>query len=134
MDKSFFLNLIIAFIIFLIGLIFLQGIWQKKGKIIKTFLNIDYLFFPDLKDRRILQTANQLAFMVCLLMALLTLLNGLLFLFSQSIPNVSAIFLFIAVILSWPIRIVFILIYKERDFNEVPRIWPFPKLGGHLNI
>lgn len=125
--NSLILNLIISFVIILIGLMFLEGIWQKKGKFVKSFLNVDNLFFPEIKDKRILKVGNQLAFMVCLLMALLTFINGLLFLVSDRIPNVSVIFVFIAVVLCWPIRIIFIFINKNRDYKEVSRIWPFSK-------
>ena len=124
---SLILNLIISFVIILIGLMFLEGIWQKKGKFVKSLVNVDNLFFPEIKDKRILKVGNQLAFMVCLFMALLTLINGFLFLVSDRIPNVSAIFLFVAVVLCWPIRIVFVFINRNRDYKEVPRIWPFSK-------
>lgn len=121
------LNLIISFVIILIGLMFLEGIWQKKGKFIKALYNVDNLFFPEIKDKRILEIGNQLAFMFCLSMALLTLINALLFLVSDRIPNVSAIFLFVAVVLSWPVRIVFVFINRNRNYKELPRIWPFSK-------
>ena len=125
--NSVILNLIISFVIILIGLMFLEGIWQKKGKVVKSLLNVDNLFFPEIKDKRILKVGNQLAFMVCIFMALLTLINGFLFLVSDRIPNVSAIFLFVAVVLCWPIRIVFVFINRNRDYKDVPRIWPFSK-------
>ena len=125
--NSLILNLLISFVIILNGLMFLEGIWQKKGKFVKALLNVDNLFFPEIKDKRILKAGNQLAFMVCLFMALLTLINGFLFLVSDRIPNVSAIFLFVAVVLCWPIRIVFVFINRNRDYEQVLRIWPFSK-------
>lgn len=106
---------------------FLEGIWKGKGTVIKGVGNVDKFLFPKIKDKRILKSGDQLAFIVCFIMSLLTLINGLLFLISDKIPNVSAIFLFIAVVLCWPIRIVFIFINRNRDYEEVPRIWSFSK-------
>ena len=103
MDNTLIINVIFSFVLLLIGLMFLEGIWQKKGKIIKTGFNIDNFFFPEIKDKRILKSGDQLAFLICLIMSLFTLFNGILFLFFDKIPNVSAIFIFVAVVLSWPI-------------------------------
>lgn len=127
MDKSPILNIVFSFALLLIGLMFIEGIWKKKGKVIKSGVNVDNLFSPNLKDKRILKSGDQLAFLVCLIMSLLTLINGLLFLISDKIPNVSAIFIFVAVILSWPIRTLFIYSKRNSNYNDVPRIWPFPK-------
>ena len=127
MDKSPILNIVFSFASLLIGLMFIEGIWKKKGKVIKSGFNVDTLFFPNLKDKRILKSGDQLAFLFCLIMSLLTLINGLLFLISDKIPNVSAIFIFMAVIISWPIRILFIYSKRNSNYNDVPRVWPFPK-------
>ena len=127
MDNTLIINLIFSFVLLLIGLMFLEGIWQKKGKIIKTGFNIDNFFFPEIKDKRILQSGDQLAFLICLTMSLFTLVNGILFLIFDKIPNVSAIFIFVAVVLSWPIRIIFIFLKRNSRYEEIPRIWPFPK-------
>jgi len=127
MDKSVVLNIMFSFALFLIGLMFIEGIWRKKGRVIKTGFNVDTLFFSNLKDKRILKSGDQLAFLICLLMSLFTLINGLLFLISDNIPNVSGIFIFVAVVLSWPIKILFIYIKRNSNYNELPRIWPFQK-------
>lgn len=127
MVNNIVLNLMISVVIILIGLMFLEGIWHKKGSIIKSMLDVDDLFFPKIKDPRILKVGDQLSFIICCLMALLTLINGLLFLLSDKIPNVSAIFLFVAVVLSYPTRIVFIFMNRNRDRQDLPRIWPFRK-------
>jgi hypothetical protein len=111
----------------LIGLMFLEGIWHKKGGIIKSLIDIDDIFFAKIKDKRILKAGDQVAFLVCAVMALSTLLNGLLFLLDPLIPNVSAIFIFIVVVLTWPVRIIFISYFKKRKYEEIPRIWPFAK-------
>ncbi len=127
MDRSIILNFILSFVLLLIGLMFLEGIWKKKGTVLRGGFDIDNLLFSNLIDKRLLRLGDQLAFLVCLLMSLLTLMNGIFFLFSDDIPNISAIFIFIAVVLSWPIRITFIYINKHRKYNEIPRIWPFRK-------
>ena len=128
MDNSLLVNVMFSFGLLLIGLMFLEGIWKKKGTIIKTGFNVDNFFFPDIKDKRLLKAGDQLAFLVCALMSLLTLINGLLFLISDKIQNVSAIFIFVAVVLSWPIRILYIFSIKKRSYNELPRLWPFKKV------
>ena len=125
MENVFLLNLGFTFILVLLGLMFLEGIWHKKGKLLKSFLDIDNLFFPRLRDRRVLKSGDRLAFLICILMAVLTFLNGV---FSSAfawMPNVSAVFLFIAIVLTWPIRIIFILVYRSRDYEEIPKFWPF---------
>lgn len=127
MQNILIINIIIAFFIFGIGLMFLEGIWRGKGTVIKGIGNIDNFFFPKIKDKRTLKSGDQLAFLVCLIMSLLTLINGLLSLISDKIPNVSAIFIFVAVILSWPIRILFVYSKRNSNYNDVPRIWPFSK-------
>jgi|SRR3989304_2327871 len=127
MVETLFINFVFAFVLLMIGLLFLEGIWHKKGKIIKNFLDVDNYFFPNLKDKRILKAGDQLAFVICLLMAVFTLLNGLLVYFLKSIPNVSAIFIFVAVFLAWPIRIVFISIYRNKRYEDVLKIWLFRK-------
>ncbi len=128
MDNNLIVNVMFSFGLLLIGLMFLEGIWKKKGIIIKTGFNVDNFFFPDIKDKRLLKAGDQLGFLICALMSLLTLVNGLLFLISDKMQNVSAIFIFVAVVLSWPIRILFIFLMKNRNYNELPRIWPFKKV------
>lgn len=124
MDNSPVLNITLSFVMILIGLMFLEGIWRKKGKVVKSYLDVDKLFFPNIKDKRLFKAGDQFAFIVCLLMSMLTLINGLLFFVSDNIPNISAIFLFVAIVLSWPMRIVFIY-YSNKKCNDIPRVWPF---------
>jgi len=130
MKETILINLAFSFVLFLIALMFLEGIWHGKGKIVKTKLDIDKLFFSEIKDKRIFNSADQLAFVICLIMACFTLLNGILSALVPTIPNVSGIFIFIAVILSWPIRILFIFIYRNKKYEHTPRIWPFKKKQG----
>lgn len=125
--ETFFINLIFAFILLLMGLMFLEGIWHKKGKIVKNYLDIDNFFFPDLRDKRLLKVADQMATFICFLMAVFTLFNGLIADIFKPMPNVSMIFIFVAIFLSWPARIIFIYVYRNKAFEEVPRIWPFRK-------
>jgi hypothetical protein len=124
MNNSFFFNIILAFAIMLVSLMFLEGIWGKKGKMIKSYFDIDKLFFPNIKDKKLFKAGNQFAFVLCILMSVLTLINGVLCFVSENIPNVSAVFLFVAIVISWPMRIAFIY-YSNKKYNDVPRIWPF---------
>ncbi len=91
MDNILVINIIFSFVLFLIGLMFLEGIWNKKGTVIKSVGKIDNLFFPKLEDKRILKSADQLAFLICIVMSLLTLFNGIIFIFYPTIPNISGI-------------------------------------------
>ena len=127
MNNILLINIILSFILFLIALMFIEGIWHKKGKLVKAGLDIDNLFFPKLKDKRILKAGDQLAFLICILMSLCTLINGLLSLIFPSIENISGIFVFVTIILVWPIRILFIFLNRNKKDEEVSMIWPFPK-------
>jgi hypothetical protein len=123
----FIINIAFSFALVMIGLMFLEGIWQGKGSVVKSFFNIDNWLFSKISDKRILKAGDQLSFIVCVLMAFFTFANGLLSVFFPKVPNVSAIFLFIGILLSWPIRIFFVSLYKNKENRDVPRIWPFPK-------
>jgi len=124
MNEILFVNTVFSFVLLLIGLMFLSGIWREKGRFWGG-LNLDRFFFPVLKDRKILKKADQLAFMICIIMAVFTLLNGIISTIYPALPNVSAIFIFIAVFLSWPIRILFVVTNKNKKYQDVPAIWPF---------
>jgi len=127
MENNIVINIIFSFILILIGLMFIEGTWRKEGRIIKSGINVDSIFFPNVDDKRLLKLGDQLSFLICAFMALLTLINGLLLYFFQNVPNVSAIFIFIAIILTWPIKIIFIYSIKRKGYNDAPRIWPFKK-------
>lgn len=127
MENNLALNVILSFCLLLIGLMFLEGIWNKKGTVIRTGLNVDKLFFPDIKDRKLFKAGDKVAFILCAMMSLLTLINGLLIAISDSVPNISAVFVFIAVVLSWPIRIAFIHFMRKRTCSGLPIVWPFRK-------
>lgn len=127
MSDDALINMVLAFVLLLIGLMFLEGIWHGKGKLIKPVLNVDNLFFSKIRDKRILRLGDQLAFLICITMSVFTLANGLLIIAYDRIPNISAIFIFIAVVLAWPIRVIFITVYKNTEYKDIPRIWPFRK-------
>ncbi len=127
MNGDFLINTLLSFALLLIGLMFIEGIWHKKGVLIKSLVNIDNFFFPELQDKRILILGDQLAFIVCIGMALFTFVNGIFCLFNPSFPNISGIFVFIGVLLSWPIRVIFIFVNRNKDFDKVSSIWPLKK-------
>jgi hypothetical protein len=127
MNENLVINIILVFVQVLMGLMFLEGIWHKKGKAIKSCLDIDNLFFSKSKDKRIFKSGDRLAFLICLIMAICTLINSILFLIFPNIPNISAIFIFVSIILTWPLRIFFLFLNKDKSYDEVVRIWPFPK-------
>lgn len=68
MKNILIINIIIAFFIFGVGLMFLEGIWRGKGTLIKGIGNIDNFFFSKIKDRRILTAGDQLSFIICPIM------------------------------------------------------------------
>lgn len=125
--KILVINAIFALVIFVIGLMFLKGMWKNKQRTIKGLLGISYETPQDLKSNKLVSAANQLAFMICLLMTLLTLADGVVAYYTASAPNITLILAFIAIFLTWPIWVGFISIYKKKKDQDIPRIWPFPK-------
>lgn len=125
-DKSNLLNFIFAVIIFMIGLMHLEGLFHKKNKkgIIKTMIDWDRVLLSELDNETLIKKSDQLAFIICGIMSFLTFLNGLLA-YYINLPNVSIIFILIAVIATWPIRFLFLYAYKNKSVDKLPRIWPF---------
>jgi len=121
MPNDLLINIILSFALFLIGLGFLSGFLRGTYKY--TF-NYDKLFFSNAKDGRVFKIADQWAFIICFLMALCTLSNGVVTYFYPAIPNASAIFFLIA-ILSLPFRIIFTIVYKNKKYELIPITWPF---------
>ena len=100
--EDILVSFVSSFILFLLSMIYLSGVWRKHY-----VYNFDQVIFPK-HNTIILKSGDKLAFVICITMSLFTLINGLLILYSPSIHNVSAIFIFIGVFLTWPIRIAFI--------------------------
>jgi hypothetical protein len=128
MENYFLVNALFSFALLCVGLMFLEGTFKGEGRAIKLFYNVDNLLFVSIKNKKLLKIGDQISFMICLTMSLLTLLNGVMSIYIPNTPNISAIFIFIGIILSWPIRILFIHIYKNRANSNLPRIWPFSKI------
>ncbi len=150
LKNDFVLYLAVSLALFGIGVMFLAGFWRRQESwnrwlwskvptwIRRTGTQVpskaifesdpDDSYFADIKDRRTLKAGDQLAFVICTLTAICTLLNGMVSLSNPSFPNVSAPFLLIGFFLIWPIRMIFIRIYKSKDYEQVPRIWPFSRI------
>jgi hypothetical protein len=122
MTEVLFFNIIFSFALFMIGLGFLSGFLRGAYKFT---INFDKLFFSNARDGRIFKIADEWAFIFCFLMAVCTLSNGFISYFCPAIPNVSAIFFFIAIFLSLPIRYIFTIIYKNKKYESIPIVWPF---------
>ncbi len=120
--EDLLMNIMLSFGMFIVGGLFLSGFWRGTYRYT---INFDKLFFSDARDRRVLKIADQWAFVVCLVMALCTLANGIASHISPDIPNVSALFLFTAVILSFPVRFIFTIVYKNKKYEAIPVSWPF---------
>lgn len=126
MNNSFELYVIFSISTLLIGIMFVGGFLRGKWILAKG-MNIDLIMFKSIKDKRTFKSGDQLVFCVCLLMSLCIFINGILAYIIPDMPNISAIFLFVAFPLSLPIRIVFILLNYNKRYRDVPRIWPFSK-------
>ncbi len=121
MTSDLLMNIVLAFVLFMIGLGFLSGILRGTYKY--TF-NYDKLFFSNARDGRVFKIADQWAFMICFLAAICTLSNGIISFYFPAIPNVSAIFLLI-VALALPFRVIFTIMYKNKKYESIPVLWPF---------
>lgn len=126
MENTLGLNIILSIFSLLLGIMFVSGFWSGEGSLMKG-LNIDKFLFRSIKDKRTFKSGDQLAFLLCACMSLGIFINGILSYVVPGTPNISAIFLFIAVFLSWPIRIIFLFLNYGKRYEDIPRIWPFLK-------
>lgn len=94
-DDSLGLYVIFSVFTLLIGVMFIGGLWRGKWSLMSGF-TVDMVIFRSIKDKRIFKSGDQLVFMVCLLMSLCILTNGVLAYIIPETSNVSAIFLFVA--------------------------------------
>jgi hypothetical protein len=102
--ENILINFVSSFILFLLSMVYLSGFWRNYS-----LYNFDQVIFPK-QNTKILKYGDKLAFLICITMSLFTLINGLLMIYFPSIHNVSAIFIFVGIFLTWPIRIIFIYI------------------------
>lgn len=91
------LGLYVVFSVFtlLMGMSFIGGFWGGRLPLMSGF-TVDMVIFRSIKDKRILRSGDQLVFMICLLMSLCILVNGILVYTIPGTQNISAIFLFVA--------------------------------------
>src|SRR5208283_297289 len=122
MHSDAVLNLFLSFVLLFMGLMFLGGLFHRAN------VNPDDIFFSAIKDRRIFKAADQVAFDTCVAMMLFALLNAFALHTYSLVPSVRAFFVVIGIILSWLIRLIFIAIYRNKNYNQVPRIWPFSRI------
>lgn len=125
-ENSLGLYVIFSVFTLLIGVMFIGGFWRGKWSLMSGS-TVDKVMFRSIKDKRIFRSGDQLVFMVCLLMSLCILTNGVLEYIIPETPDVSAVFLFVAFFLSWPIRVVFILFNRNKRYEDMPKIWPFSR-------
>ena len=71
-------------------------------------ITVDRILFKNV-DKNLIKKANDMSAIICFFMAILIFINSTIVIFID-IPNISILFLLVAVIFSWPIRIVYIFI------------------------
>lgn len=98
-----------SFILFLLSIIYLSGVWRNYP-----MYNFDQVVFPR-HNTNLLKSGDKLAFWICIIMSSLTLINGLLIMYFPTVHNISAIFIFIGLFLTWPIRIIYIFIKGKEE-------------------
>jgi len=122
-------NLVLAFGLLLVGLMYYEGVWHKnrsKPSALWNLIDTDRMLFPSINNPLLFRRGDQLAALICFIGALLTALNGILS-YAGLVPNISAIFFFGALFSSFPARVIFIISYKDSPPDKIPMIYPFRK-------
>lgn len=108
-------NIGLAFGLFLLGLMFLKGYFhEERNTRFRRITDLDKIVFPGISNKAVVWAADKMAFWICVLMALLTMANGILAYKFDNIPNISALFIAIGVFGSWISRFIYIYIFKDK--------------------
>ena len=110
------------------GVFFLLGFFRDDhwlgpaGKMIEFFINEDIGDKESKKDD-LLKAADQVSFLFCVLIALVSLMNSLLASIFPGLTDLGLIYIIFAFVFVWPIRGYFIRFHRNK--NKIPSIWPF---------
>ncbi|MDD5491993.1 MAG: hypothetical protein PHV60_04860 [bacterium] len=110
-------NIAIGVAIFIYALMYRYGYFRgKQNSRFRKIINMDEFLFPNLNEE-IAHRADILSFWVCSFMAVLIVLNGIESALTSIIPNISMIF----IVISFPgvliLRIIYILVKKNKSKN-----------------
>jgi hypothetical protein len=122
----------VAFVAFggiVAGLMFLFGYLHGEGNSrFRVIIDLDKIVFPDLRNERLIKSADRIAFLICSFVSIIILIIGVFVYFRffhiDKLLNLTSAWLLMAIVLSWFMRYVFIYVYRKRSSEDVPRIWP----------
>jgi len=107
--ETFLINITYCIATLLVGILFKIDIWNNY--IIKNAamgITIDNLLFRNV-DEKLIEKANNVTAKFCFILSAFGIFNSLISL-CIDIINFSALFALVAVVFSWPIRIVYIFL------------------------
>ncbi len=110
-NSGFFFYSVGALGVMMVGLTHLKGSYHKSSRYNK-IIDLDKVFFGNIKNKIIIKKADKLAYYICLIASLLIIIN-LIAALIYSIPNISPILILGSLIGSWIARFIYIGIYKE---------------------
>ena len=114
--EDFFLTIVLGFFLFIIGIIFLRSPYKDKTNVLSLWIT----------DGRKIKYSNQIVCIFEFFMGSLLLLNCIVSI-AIVVPNYGAIPFFIGFFGAWPLKILILLSSNKKNYNELPRPWPFKK-------
>lgn len=106
------LNIGLALGILFIAQMYKNGSFRgKQNNRLAKIINFDDFIFPYI-DKRLVDKADQWSSIICIVMAILTAVNGVLILVSPKVPNESMIFLVVAIPGAMIFRTIFIFMKR----------------------
>ncbi len=102
-------HIIVAIILFILSISYRKGLFHThKDSRLREILDIDYMVFGDIANKKITLIADKASAYVCLIFSMLIIIN-LVLLLTFNIRNINNILIIIFIIVSWPTR--YLIIY-----------------------
>jgi len=122
----------LAIVAFIAAVMFLEGYFhEERNTRFRRIIDLDKIIFPKLDNKQLIDSADLLAFFICLIGSVVILLMAILLLLGIRLIdepiNNSAALLGASLIGSWTIRYIFIYIYKNKSADKIPKFWPFKR-------
>ncbi len=133
--KQIFFQVIFTMVLLWYSILFLRGYWheENKGKFC-FFRRHSIVIDPDLLfgnldvNKGVVLSADILAFWICVTMSFCVVFDGVLAFFINGFPDKTVFFVFIGLLLVWFFRFIFILIFKNKPTEKIPKFWPYKRL------
>lgn len=109
-------NIVLGFFLIILGYAFLR---PPKD-------NVNVRIYRWLNDERNVKFANQIVFLINLMMGCVLITNAILCVMF-SFPNFGAIPFFLGFVGSWPIKIIALFLVRNKNYEELPTLWPLHK-------